>query len=69
MGGLGKTEMLLPSHNTDSCESENDHHDIGEVSSPRSAATGIETLLEEVSALKTSIEQKLPDSVVEQFPT
>jgi hypothetical protein len=33
----------------------------------QSAGAGIETLLEEVSALKTSIEQKLPDLVAEQL--
>jgi hypothetical protein len=35
----------------------------------QSAAAGIETILEEVSALKTQIEQKLSDSVAEQLST
>jgi phage host-nuclease inhibitor protein Gam len=40
---------------------------VGEISSLSSAATRIRPLLEEVSVLKTSIEEELNDSVVEQF--
>jgi uncharacterized protein YdcH (DUF465 family) len=42
---------------------------VGEVSALRSASAGIQTLLEEVSALKTQITQKQSDSVVEQLST
>jgi chromosome segregation ATPase len=40
---------------------------VSEVSALRSAAAGIQTLSEEVSALKTQIAQKLNDPVVEQL--
>jgi hypothetical protein len=42
---------------------------VGEVSALRSASAGIQTLSEEVSALKTQITQKLNDPVVEQLST
>jgi hypothetical protein len=42
---------------------------VGEVSALRSASAGIETLSEEVSALKTQIRQKPNDPVVEQLST
>jgi hypothetical protein len=42
---------------------------VGEIASLRYAAAGIERLFEEVSALKTSIAQKLNDPVVEQLST
>jgi uncharacterized protein YdcH (DUF465 family) len=42
---------------------------VGEVSALRSASAGIQTLLEKVSALKTQIEQKVNDPVVEQLST
>jgi hypothetical protein len=42
---------------------------VGEVSALRSASAGIQTLSEEVSALKTQIAQKLNDPVVEQLST
>jgi uncharacterized coiled-coil protein SlyX len=42
---------------------------VGEVSALRSASAGIQTLSEEVSALKTQIGQKLNDPVVEQLST
>jgi archaellum component FlaC len=41
----------------------------GEVSALRSDSAGLQTLSEEVSALKTEIEQKLNDAVVEQLST
>jgi hypothetical protein len=41
----------------------------GEVSSLRAAAARILPLSEEVSVLKTSIEEELNDSVVEQLST
>jgi hypothetical protein len=41
----------------------------GEVSVLRSAAAGIQTVLEEVSAMQTQIAQKQSDPVVEQFST
>jgi hypothetical protein len=44
-------------------------HFISEVSALRSAAAGIQTLLEEVSTLKTQIAQKLNDPVMEQLST
>jgi predicted RNase H-like nuclease (RuvC/YqgF family) len=40
---------------------------VGEVSALRSASAGIQRLLDEVSALKTQITQKLNDPVVEQL--
>jgi hypothetical protein len=40
---------------------------VGEVSALRSASAGIQTLWEEVSALKTHIGQKLNDPIVEQL--
>jgi predicted nucleic acid-binding Zn-ribbon protein len=42
---------------------------VGEVSALRSAAAGIRPLLEEVSALKPEIAQKLKDPVLEQLST
>jgi hypothetical protein len=42
---------------------------VGEVSALRSASAGIQTLSEEVSALKTEISQKLTDPVIEQLST
>jgi regulator of replication initiation timing len=42
---------------------------VGEVSALRSAAAGIQTLSEEVSALKMQIGQKLSDPVVKQLST
>jgi archaellum component FlaC len=44
-------------------------HLVGEVSAVRSASSGLQTLSEEVSALKTQISQKLNDPVVEQLST
>jgi hypothetical protein len=42
---------------------------VGEISALRSASAGIQTLSEEVSALKTEIGQKLNDPVVKQLST
>jgi hypothetical protein len=42
---------------------------VGDVSPLRSAAVGIQTLLEEVCAMKRQIGQKLNNPVVEQLPT
>jgi predicted RNase H-like nuclease (RuvC/YqgF family) len=42
---------------------------VGEVSALRSATVGIQTLSEEVSALKTQIGQKQNDPIVEQLST
>jgi hypothetical protein len=42
---------------------------VGEISALRSAAAGIQTLSEELSALKTQIGRKLNDPVVKQLST
>jgi hypothetical protein len=42
---------------------------VREVSSLRSGAAGIQTLSEELSAVKKQVVHKLPDSVVEQLST